>query len=57
MAAKKKAASAKKPRTPRVDGTTRTHRAIDARKLRDDVKNRAIADGDAEEKPEGGDVA
>lgn len=41
MAAKKKA-SAKRSRKPRpVEGTPREHRAIDARELREDVKNRA----------------
>lgn len=51
MAAKKKA-SAKKPTSPRVDGTKRTHRAIDARDEREAVKRRAIA----EQKPEDSDV-
>jgi hypothetical protein len=39
MAAKKKKTRARKPRP--VEGTPREHRAIDARKLREDVKNRA----------------
>lgn len=37
--AAKKTKRARKPQ--RVEGTPREHRAIDARKLRNDVKNRA----------------
>jgi hypothetical protein len=47
MATKKKAAGKKKPaRRPRiVEGTPREHRAIDARELRDEVKNRTKVNG------------
>lgn len=40
MAAKKKAA-AKKRAPKKVAGTTREHRAVDARELRDEVKRKA----------------
>lgn len=43
MAAKKKTKKARKPQ--RVEGTPREHRAIDARKLRDDVKSRKQVNG------------
>lgn len=46
MAAKKKAT--KKSRRPRpVAGTPREHRAIDAREMREDVKNRKVVNGAA----------
>lgn len=40
MAAKKKTATKRARKPKRVEGTPREHRAVDARELRDDVKNK-----------------
>lgn len=46
MAAKKKTTKrSRKPKT--VEGTPREHRAIDARELREQVKNRKVPNGAA----------
>mgnify|MGYP000924452691 CR=1 FL=1 len=46
MAAKKKTTTPKKRRTPkRVEGTTREHRAVDGRELREEVKRRKETNG------------
>lgn len=45
MAAKKKTAAKKSRKRTAVPGTPREHRSIDARQMREDVKNRKQVNG------------